>query len=175
VVPSKPSLAEVGGWFVPSKNPPPVAENRWRPARLKFNIAAAGDSGAIENITPTSVFTILKTQQGIDVTAALASCRIKSIFTYALPGVADSGGQVYPSTKIRIYSPEEDSSQGVLIAQREDAGTLDSVARIGYTYPRYLSGRVLNGDATAYFAQIENYHTARGYVYLDIMWCTNPN
>jgi len=171
----KMSLTEIGGWFTPPKNPPQVAENKWRPARLKINIAAAGDSGAIENITPTLVFNTLKAQQGIDVTAALSSCRIKSIFSYSVPGVADSGGQVYPSTKIRVYSPEEDSSQGVLIAQREDSGTLDSVARIGYTFPRYLSGRVLNGDATAFFAQIENYHTARGYVYLDIMWTANPN
>lgn len=164
-----------GGWYNPSKDPPVIAENVWRYARLKLNVAAAGDSGAIENITPTVVFSLLKSQQGIDITAALASVKITSVFSYALPGIADTGSQTYPSTKIRVYAPLEDTTQGVLIAQKEDSGTLNNVARVGYRYSSALSERVLNGAGANYFAQIENYHAARGFVYIDCHWSANPN
>jgi hypothetical protein len=152
-----------------------VLENKWRYARVKLNIAAAGDSGAIENITPTTVFSLLKSQQGVDVQTGLASCRVMSIFSYAVPGVADSGGQTYPSTKLRIYTPMEDSTQGVLLEQREDQGTLDEPARIGYHYPIHLKQRVLNEASTSYFCQLEQYHCARGYIYIDLYWTTSPN
>lgn len=163
------------GWSKPPRDPPPVRENAWRRALLKLNVAAAGDSGAVENVTPARVFNTLKAQQGLDVTAALSSCKVIGLHSYAVPGVADGGGQVYPSTKLRMYTPNEDSTQGVLIDQREDSGTLDEPARIGYKYAPHLSHRVLNGASTAYFAQVENYHTARGFVYMDVMWTTNPN
>lgn len=123
---SRSSRVQTVGWWTPPANPPVIAENKWRLARLKVNVAAAGDSGAIENITPARVFEILKAQQGVDITPALASVRICGVFSYALAGVADGGAQVYPSTKLRVYTPKEDNSQGVLIAQREDSGTLDS-------------------------------------------------
>lgn len=168
-------VADVGVFYNPPRDPPMIIENKWRFARLKLNVAAAGDSGAIENITPARVFEVLKAQQGVDITAALASCRIIGTFSYALPGVADSGAQVYPSTKLRVYTPMEDSSQGVLVAQREDSGTLEVPGKVGYRYPRHLAERVLNGAGSNYFIQIENYHTARGLVYLDIYWCSNPN
>lgn len=162
-------------WYTPPANPPAVAENKWRTARLKINVAAAGDSGAVENITPARLFLTLKSQQGLDIPPALTSVRVSGVFSYALAGVANAGGQVYPSTKIRVYTPKEDSTQGVLIAQREDSGTLDSVARIGYKYPVFLGGMVLNGASTAYFVQIENYHCARGFIYIDCSWTANPN
>jgi len=165
----------IGRWFMPPANPPIVLETKWRYARLKIGIAAAGDSGAITQFTGTSIFAALKTQQGIDVTAALSTCRVLSVRSYALQGVADSGGQTYPSTKIRAYAPMEDSAQGVLLEQREDAGTLSSVARIGYHYPKHLRERVIQGTATNYFCETENYHCARGIVYIDIMWATQPN
>jgi hypothetical protein len=164
-----------GGWFSPKPNPPVVAENVWRYARLKINVAAAGDSGAIENITPAVIFEKLKAQQGIDITAALASVKITSVMSYALPGIADTGAQTYPSTKIRVYAPLETLAQGVLIAQKEDAGTLNSVARVGYRYSSPLAERVLAGSGTNYVVQIENYHCARGFIYIDCHWSANPN
>jgi len=170
-----PALGDICTWTKPSRDPPVIIENRWRHARIKINIAAAGDSGAIENITPALVFSSLKAQQGLDVTASLSSVRIVGMNAYALAGVADSGGQTYPSTKLRIYTPKEDSTQGVLLSQREDSGTLDEPARLGVRYPNYLSSRVLNGASTAYFAQLEQYHTARGLLYVYCYWCNNPN
>lgn len=169
------NLSTIGRWYSPPANPPVILETKWRFCRLKFGVAAAGDSGAIENYTPVRIFEGLKAQQGIDVTAALSTCRILRISSYALQGVADSGGQTYPSTKIRAFAPTEDTNQGVLLEQREDGGTLQSVARIGYRYPKHLQQKVMGGSSTLYFCQIENYHCARGYVYIDCMWATNPN
>jgi len=160
---------------MPPSDPPVVQETKWRFARLKIGVAAAGDSGAITNFTPASLFAVLKSQQGIEVQTGLATVRVLKVMSYALQGVADSGGQTYPSTKIRVYSPLEDSAQGVLISQREDAGTLQSVARIGYTYPKHLQDRVLNEASTAYFCQTESYHCARGIVYIDVLWAAIPN
>eukprot|EP01084_Bolivina_argentea_P089280 161115_1 len=165
----------IGGWFVPPRDLPTVAETKWRFARLKFGIAAAGDGGAITNYSGTTVFEGLKTQQGINVTAALSACRILQVMSYALQGVGDSGGQTYPSTKIRVYAPLEDGGQGVLIEQREDSGTLRDVAKIGYKYPKHLQERVLGGSSTSYFVQTENYHCSRGIVFIDVMWATQPN
>lgn len=162
-------------WWTPPANPPVIIENKWRTARLKISSLAAGDAGIIVDITPAGLFTALKNQQGIDITTALASVRVLGMFSYAFAGVADTGQQVYPSTKIRVYSPMEDSTQGVLIAQREDQGTLDSVARVGFKYPDFLAGRVMNGASTSYFAQLENYHCARGVVFVDCSWCSQPN
>lgn len=162
-------------WFNPPANPPPVMETKWRYARLKFGSAAAGDSGAIENWTPVRVFEGLKAQQGLSVDAGLASVRVLGAALYALQGVAASGGQTYPSAKLRMYTPMEDSTQGVLVAQREDSGTLQSVARIGCKLPMYLSGRVMNSSSTSYFMQSEYYHAARAFIYIDVMWATQPN
>jgi len=165
----------MGRWITPPSNPPPIIENRWRKAILKFNSPAAGDSGSIEDVTPARVFELLKSQQGLDVTAALSKCRFLQIKSYSLPGVADSGGQTYPTTKMEIYTPEESATQGVLLAQREDSGTLDSPARIGYTFAEPLAARVLAGSSTAYVARVESYHCARVLVYITVMWCTVPN
>eukprot|EP01084_Bolivina_argentea_P164372 285759_1 len=167
--------AAIGGWFTPPRDPPVVAETKWRFARLKFGVSAAGDDGAITNYTGANVFEGLKAQQGLNVTAALSACRILQVMSYALQGVGDTGGQTYPSTKIRAYSPLEDGGQGVLLEQREDSGTLRDVAKIGYKFPKHLQERVLGGSATAYFAQVENYHCSRGIVYIDVMWATVPN
>jgi len=109
------------------------------------------------------------------VTASLSKCRILSIRSYSLPGVADSGGQTYPTSKIEIFTPEESGTQGVLLAQREDSGTLDSPARLGYTFADHLAARVLTGSSTAFFARVESYHCARVLVYITVMWCNVPN
>lgn len=169
------SLQAVGNWHSPPVDPPPIIDNKWRFARLKTNVAAAGDSGSLIDFTAVSVFNALKVQQGVNISSDVASVRILKVMSYALQGVADAGGQTYPSTKIRVYAPLEDSSQGVLLGQREDIGTLQSAARIGYRYPKHLQDRVLASSSTAYFCQVENYHCARGYVYIDVMWTTNPN
>jgi len=167
--------ASIVRWFNPSPDPPPVAETKWRFARLRFGASAAGDSGAIENWTPVRIFEGLKAQQGLSVDTGLASARVLGCMLYALQGVADSGGQTYPSAKLRVYTPNEDSTQGVLVAQHEDAGTIQSVARIGCKFPVYLQGRCLNSASTAYFMQTEYYHAARAYIYIDVLWATQPN
>eukprot|EP01084_Bolivina_argentea_P056622 103580_1 len=95
------NLQTVGNWHSPPVDPPPIIDNKWRFARLKTNVAGAGDSGAITDLTAVSVFNALKVQQGVNISNDPASVRILKVMTYALQGVAGAGGQTYPSTKIR--------------------------------------------------------------------------
>jgi len=164
------------GWYTPPRDPPPVIENQWRYAKVRLDIESTdGNTPRIADLSPTHIFAALKYQQGLDVTAALSSCKVLGASSYALPGIGQGGGQVFPSISLRVYSPQEDNTQGVLIDQRHDTGSLDFAARIGYKYQPFHSQRVLNGASNAWIMQAELKNSVRGLVYVNMMWTTNPN
>jgi len=164
------------GWYTPPRDPPPVIENQWRYAKVRIDIESTdGNLARIADITPAQIFASLKFQQGLDVTAALSSCKVLGASSYALPGIGQGGEQVFPSTSLRVFSPQEDNTQGVLIDQRHDTGTLEFSARIGYKYQPFHAQRVLNGASNANIMRAELKNSVRGLVYVNMMWTTNPN
>lgn len=166
---------KIGIFGKPPKDPPSIVEQKWRRATLKVNVAAAGDSGAIEIFTGVRIQEILLAQQRIPapVSGEKMVFMMHKIVSYALPGVADSGQQVYPSTKIRGYPLNGLAQLSLSYAQdqAEDSGTLDEPARLSYVWPAWqqqCSQFTTSADA---FAVVENYHTARGFVYLYVSFC----
>jgi len=95
--------------------------------------------------------------------------------SYALPGVADGGGQTYPSSKIYAYDLGnlKDAGNNWSMDTREANGTLDDPARIGYSFPGWMQTiPILTvSDASSELFKIENYHCARGLVYMNVSYC----
>lgn len=172
-VPAMPG--KIGMFGKPPKDPPTIVEQKWRRATLKVNVAAAGDSGAIEIFTGARIQETLLAQQRIPAPTSGEKMVFMThkIMSYALPGVADSGQQVYPSTKIRAYPLNGLDQLALSYAQdqKEDSGTLEEPARLSYVWPAWQQQCSQFTSSTDAFAVIENYHCARGYVYLYVSFC----
>lgn len=169
------SPVDYGKWFTPSPTPPTIKEQKWKTARLKLQVAAAGDSGAVEIFNPVRLREIIGTQQRLPAPTAVQKMlvRVKSVFSYALPGIAESGTQAYPSTKIYVYDLGNlaNAATNWSMDTRESAGTLNHAARIGYAFPRWMQSIPILTEGSVELFKVENYHAARGYIYIDMQYC----
>jgi len=162
----------IGTFSRPPRDLPAVTEVKWRKAFLKFESVGAGDGGKIEIITAVRTQQVLLAQQRIP--GALAGEKLLLLFhkvtSYALPGIGDTGTRTYPSTKIRAYPLNNLQELALSFAamEREDQGELNEPARLCYTWPEWMQQTVVLGDATTSVAVVENYHTARGVIYLNV-------
>jgi len=159
---------------VPQPSAPSVTEVKWRKSTLKLNSVGATDAGKIDIITPVILQEVLLAQQRVPqaLTGEKLLFLIHRITSYALPGVANAGGEVYPSTKIRIHPTDNQQQLATSWAQdeREDCGDLNGPARLSYVWPKWQQQRVLLADATTAICVIENYHCARGYIYVELSY-----
>jgi len=162
----------VGRFYSPSEDPPVIKEIKWRKAFLKWNTVEATDMGHIEEVTALKLREELTAQQRVPppLTGEKMLIRVKSIIGYGLPGIGDAGKQTSPSVKIRAYPLNQLNQLALSWAQdeAEDAGSLDSNARIGYHWPAWQTQQLLLGDSTAAIAVVESYRTSRGYVYCSL-------
>lgn len=174
---SRPPPANNGAWFTPPANPPTIKEQKWKKVLLKANVAAAGDSGAIDIFTPIRLRELVQNQFRVPAPSAneVMLVRVHSVMSYSLPGVADSGAQTYPSTKLYIYdlNNPQAASTSWSMETSESSGTLDTPARIGYTYPGWMQTIPIlaTDDATSELFKCENYHSARGYIFAWVSYC----
>jgi len=164
-----------GRWVKPPAIPPTIKEQKWKYLTLKVNIAAAGDSGAVEVFTPKSLREFVTTQTRVPQPdeGEVMMIRLHKVEAYALPGVADSGGQTFPSMKLYVYDltrPLAQQANSFSMDTRESSGTLSEPARLGYVYPPSMQVvPMISQDANiGELFKTEHYHAARGLVFIHI-------